>query len=67
MSAETTNDLSANKLRQVNNSDKKVESTHTSEKVDVVEMNTGAIQKRKSNFKTIKPNSLKNSSEIEGK
>lgn len=38
----------------------------SSEKQDVAEINTGTIQKRKSNFKAIKPNSLKNSSEIEG-
>ncbi|XP_070509626.1 microtubule-associated serine/threonine-protein kinase 3 [Chironomus tepperi] len=37
----------------------------SSDKQDVAEINTGTIQKRKSNFKAIKPNSLKNSSEIE--
>lgn len=45
------------------NLDKK---SSSSEKQDVAEINTGTIQKRKSNFKAIKPNSLKNSSEIEG-
>lgn len=39
----------------------------SSEKQDVpAEISTGAIQKRKNHFKAVKPNSLKNSSEIEG-
>lgn len=34
--------------------------------IEAVESITGTIQKRKSTFKAIKPNSLKNSSEIDG-
>jgi hypothetical protein len=52
------------KHRQIE--ERKQEKKPSLEKHDAIESNTGTIQKRKSNFKNIKPNSLKNSSEIDG-
>lgn len=45
---------------------KKTEKKSIQPQHEVVESITGTIQKRKSTFKSIKPNSLKNSSEIDG-
>jgi hypothetical protein len=52
------------KHRQID--ERKQEKKPSFDKHDAIESNTGTIQKRKSNFKNIKPISLKNSSEIDG-
>ncbi|KAG5678272.1 hypothetical protein PVAND_007962 [Polypedilum vanderplanki] len=59
------NNLKKNSSKHRQFDDKKHEKKPSFDKQDAIESHTGTIQKRKSNFKNIKPNSLKNSSEID--
>lgn len=54
------------KQQSVLDENKKAEKKSVQPQHEAVESVTGTIQKRKSTFKAIKPNSLKNSSEIDG-